>query len=192
MPQQAPLGWYSRGYQPHLNVPGLVQAVTWHLADSLPRETLLRLIAETSNDDRARRQRFEALLDAGHGACWLRRADIGALVEQALLAGDGERYRLIAWVVMPNHVHALIETRTGAPLGAVVRQWKGATAHAANALLGRRGAFWEREYFDRYIRDDGHLAAVVRYIHNNPVKAGLVARGEDWPFGSARRLVGGN
>jgi putative transposase len=47
--------------------------------------------------------------------------------------------------------------------------------------------FWERDYFDRYIRDDGHLAAVVRYVERNPVKAGLVARAEDWPFGSARR-----
>jgi putative DNA methylase len=182
-----PTGWYSRGYHPHLNTPGLVQSVTTHLGDSMPRATLLRLMAETEHDDVARRRRLDDLLDAGHGACWLRRADIGALVENALLAGDGEHYRLLAWVVMPNHLHVVIETLSGIALADVVRSWKGPTARAANLLLGRSGVFWERDYYDRYIRDDGHLAAVVRYVERNPVKAGLVARAEDWPFGSARR-----
>ncbi|WP_058554458.1 transposase [Thiohalocapsa sp. ML1] len=187
MPTTSPTGWYSRGYHPHLNTPGLVQSVTTHLGDSMPRATLLRLMAETEHDDVARRRRLEDLLDAGHGACWLRRADIGALVEDALLAGDGEHYRLLAWVVMPNHLHVVIETLPAVALADVVRSWKGPTARAANLLIGRSGAFWERDYYDRYIRDDGHLAAVVRYVERNPVKAGLVARAEDWPFGSARR-----
>jgi len=182
----SPLGWYSRGYQPHLNAPGLVQSVTTHLADSMPRATLRRLMAETAHDDIARRRNLEELLDAGHGACWLRNPDVGALVEETLLAGDGERYRLLAWVVMPNHIHVLIETRTAIALAEVVKAWKGQTARAANALIGRSGSFWERDYFDRFIRDDAHLAAVVRYIERNPVKAGLAARAEDWPFGSAR------
>jgi len=182
----SPLGWYSRGYQPHLNVPGLVQSITTHLADSMPRATLRRLMAETEHDDVARRRRLEDLLDAGHGACWLRRPDIGALVEETLLAGDGKRYRLLAWVVMPNHMHVLIETLPAIALAEVVKGWKGQTARAANARLGRSGTFWERDYYDRYIRDDAHLAAVVRYIERNPVKAGLVAQGEEWPFGSAR------
>ena len=145
-------------------------------------------MAETEADDAARRRRLEQLLDAGHGACWLRRADIGALVEQALLCGDGARYRLLAWVVMPNHVHVLIETQPGVALASIVQPWKGRSAYAANLLLGRSGAFWQREYFDRFIRDDAHLAAVTRYIHRNPVKAGLVAKPEDWPLGSARLL----
>ncbi|TVQ94998.1 MAG: hypothetical protein EA400_00675 [Chromatiaceae bacterium] len=88
---------------------------------------------------------------------------------------------------MPNHLHVLIETLPGVALAQIVKGWKGQTARAANTRLGRRGVFWARDYFDRYIRDDAHLAAVVRYIERNPVKAGLVARVEDWPFGSARR-----
>ena len=188
MPPEPSKGWHSRGYLPHLDVPGLLQVITFHLADSMPRETLRRLMAETEKRDIERRRRLEELLDAGHGACWLRRPAIGATVEQALLSGDGERYRLLAWVVMPNHVHLVIETFQDAPLASVVKGWKGATAHTANALLGRSGAFWEREYYDRYIRDDAHLAAAVRYIHRNPVKAGLVQRPEDWPFSSARFL----
>jgi REP element-mobilizing transposase RayT len=58
-------------------------------------------------------------------------------------------------------------------------------------LGGRSGGFWARDYFDRYIRDDAHLAAVVRYVETNPVKAGLVERPEDWPWGSAARRHSG-
>ncbi len=182
-----PPGWHSRGYLSHLDVPGLLQSVTFHLGDSIPHEALTRIYAETRADDPVRLQRIERLLDAGHGACWLRRPDIAPLVEAALLHFDGARYRVLAWVVMPNHVHVLIETLEGHPLPDQLQSWKSYTAKAANALLGRTGAFWERDYFDRYIRDDHHLAAVVHYIEQNPVKAGLVERAEDWPWGSAAR-----
>jgi REP element-mobilizing transposase RayT len=70
---------------------------------------------------------------------------------------DGQRYRLLAWVVMPNHVHVLIETMTGHTLAAVLHSWKSYTAKEANRLLGRTGDFWQPEYFDRFIRDDRHF-----------------------------------
>jgi putative transposase len=180
-----PKGWHSRGYLPHLDQPGLVQFVTFHLGDSLPAAALRWICAETPDDDAERYRRIERYLDAGHGACWLRRPEIATLVQNALLHFDGTRYRLLAWVVMPNHVHALIETVSGFPLPGVLQSWKGFTAREANAQLGRTGAFWHRDYYDRYIRDDAHLAAVVRYIEQNPVKARLVERAQDWPFGSA-------
>ena len=189
MPNPNPKGWHSRGYLPHLDCPGLLQSITFRLADSLPHDVLTRIIAETDDGDIQRLRRIERYLDKGHGACWLRRPDIGTLVEDALLHFDAQRYRLLAWVVMPNHVHVLIETFDGYPLASVVQSWKSYTATVANNLLQRRGGFWDREYFDRFVRDDGHLAAVVEYIERNPVKAGLVARQEDWPFGSARRRV---
>ena len=182
-----PKGWYSRGYLPHLDAPGLLQSVTFHLGDSLPHEALVRIYAETRPDDPQRLRRIEALLDAGLGACWLRRPDIAPVVEDALLFFDGARYRLLCWVIMPNHVHLLMETDARHPLAKVVQSWKSFTAKQANALLGRTGVFWDREYFDRYIRDDGHRAAVVHYIEENPVKAGLVERAGEWPWGSARR-----
>ncbi len=182
-----PKGWYSRGYLPHLDTPGLLQGVTFHLGDSLPRHVLGRLRAEAAESLIERQRTMERLLDAGYGACWLGRPEIARLVEDALLHFDGIRYRLLCWTVMPNHVHALIETLPGHPLYRVVQGWKGFTAFAANRLLGRSGAFWARDYFDRYVRDDRHLAAVVRYIDNNPVKARLAESPEGWPFGSARR-----
>lgn len=180
-----PKGWYSRGYLPHLDAPGLLQFVTFHLADSLPKGAVEQIYAGLDPDDPERLHRVEQWLDSGHGACWLRRPPIAHLVEDALLHFDGMRYRLLCWVVMPNHLHLLAETLPGHPLPELVHSWKSYTAKQVNAILGRSGELWAREYFDRYIRDDAHRAAVTAYIENNPVKAGLVARAENWPFGSA-------
>jgi REP element-mobilizing transposase RayT len=107
-------------------------------------------------------------------------------VETSLWHFDAARYRLLAWVVMPNHVHVVIETRAEYPLSDVLQSWKSFTAKKANSLLGRTGSFWQPEYFDRAIRDERHLLAAIAYIHGNPVKAGLVRRAEDWPYSSAR------
>lgn len=88
---------------------------------------------------------------------------------------------------MPNHVHVLIGTIEGYPMPNVVYAWKSFTAKEANRLLDRVGCFWQPEYFDRAIRDEHHLVAAIRYIHDNPAKAGLADRGEDWPYSSASR-----
>lgn len=185
--------WHSRGYLPHLDQAGLTQAITFRLHDALPqgkmKEWALELgLSSRLPEERERelRRRIEKYLDAGHGACWLKESRIGRLVEEELLLCDGERYRLLAWCVMPNHVHALIEPNAGWDLERILQAWKGRTAITANKLLGRTGAFWQREYFDRFVRDDAHLENVLRYIDENPVKAGLVKTAASWPLGSAR------
>jgi REP element-mobilizing transposase RayT len=66
-----------------------------------------------------------------------------------------------------------------------MKDMKSFTSHEANKILGRRGQFWMEEYFDRYIRDAKHFSNAIAYIENNPVKAGLCARPEEWPFSSA-------
>ena len=177
--------WHSRGYLPHFDVAGLVQSINFRLFDSLPR-TVVHQLLEVA-DSRARHDKAEALLAAGHGACWLAEHDNARLVERALLHFDGLRYRLLAWCVMPNHVHVLIETLPGHPLDGVVRSWKAFTARAINRRLGRRGHVWHPDYYDRYIRDDDHLHAAIRYIEENPVAAGLVSSAERWLYSSAFR-----
>jgi putative DNA methylase len=167
-----------------------VQSITFRLADALPRHVVEALASDPEAlTDIERSAKVEAYLNAGHGACHLREAPIGELVEQALLRFEGERYRLIAWVVMPNHVHALMETFEGYPLPGILHTWKSFTASAANALLGRKGAFWFPDYFDRFIRDGRHLSITIAYIHDNPVRAGLVIDPAAWPFSSARLRV---
>ena len=127
------------------------------------------------------RKRTEQYADSGHGACYLRDERIARLVQDALKYFDGERYRLLAWCVMPNHVHVLIEV-TEHSLSDIVHSWKSFTAHRANKLLARTGRFWMPDYFDRFMRDDRHFAATVDYIRQNPVKAGLVDAPEKWPW----------
>ncbi len=185
-------GWYSRGYLPHFDSPGIRQMITYRLNDSMPAsrrhewEPLLAM-----EDEREKRIKIESYLDAGYGECHLRRPDIAGLVQENLLHFDGNRYFLLAWVVMPNHVHVLIETLQ-TPLAEILHGWKSFTAKAANRLLQREGEFWQPEYFDRFIRDENHFGKAVRYIEKNPVKAGLVKSPEEWLFGSAYyRSAGG-
>ncbi|SMC18331.1 hypothetical protein SAMN02746041_00502, partial [Desulfacinum hydrothermale DSM 13146] len=107
-------GWYSRGYLPHLDAPALLQSITFRLADSLPQERLRQLEQELATKpenerEKWKRQRIEAWLDAGMGCCALRHPRLAALMQNTLWYFDGSRYRLLAWCVMPNHVHVLIE-----------------------------------------------------------------------------------
>ena len=88
---------------------------------------------------------------------------------------------------MPNHVHALLTPLPGFELSGILHSWKSFTAKAINRLLDRQGAVWQRESFDRYIRDAHHFGVAVDYIEQNPVAAGLCASEDDWPFSSARR-----
>ena len=188
--------WHSRGHLPHLDQPDIIQSITFRLADSVPSDVIAAWKSElalkgreATSDPRCAelRERIERYAGQGHGACWLREERIAGQVEDALLHFDGVRYRLLSWVIMPNHVHALIETTPSFPLEAVVHSWKSFTAKQVNKVLGRSGHVWEEDYFDRYIRDENHLSTVVDYIEQNPVKAGLVDTASDWRWSSASR-----
>jgi REP element-mobilizing transposase RayT len=174
------LGWHERGYLPHFDAPYVTQFVTFMLHDAFPvtrRREWEGILNEP--DESQRRRKLEAWLDRGHGACWLRRADLASLVEEKLRESDGKSYRLLPWAVMPNHVHLVVDV-WATPLSDLLHLWKGGSARAANLALARRGRFWEREYFDTLIRDGDHLKRAIRYTENNPVKAALVAERRAW------------
>ncbi len=177
-------GWYVPRALPHFDSPDVAQAITFRLADALPRDVLNARKDETFA---AHRRRVAAALDAGRGGCLLRDPALAEIVVAALLHGVGIEYELFAWAIMPNHVHALIAPMAGNRLGDIVQAWKSWTAKAINRRRGAAGRVWQREYFDRFIRDDQHFAATVAYIEENPVKAGLAAAPADWRFGSAWR-----
>ncbi len=180
------IGWHQRGYLPHRDAPGLTQFITFRLHDSLPLsrrgewEALLRI-----EDNRQRQIRLEDYLDRGHGACWLHRPELAGLAEDVLRESDRQVCELLAWAIMPNHVHVLVRIRD-TPMAVLIKGWKGRIAREANKLLRRQGPFWEREYWDTYMRDAEQLARARRYIEQNPVKAGLVREPKDWPWSSAR------
>lgn len=179
-------GWRSRGYLPHFDAPGVQQFLTYRLTDALPasrRHEWAALLA--LEDEHEKRLKIEAYLDRGHGECHLRNPAIAALVQENLLHFDGQPYRVLAWCIMPNHVHTVVEIWQ-TPLAELLHSWKSYTSKAASNVLGRTGHFWQDEYFDRYIRDEGHLRKAVRYVENNPVKAHLARVPAEWPWSSAR------
>ena len=202
-------GVHSRGYLPHVKREGAEYFVTFRLADSLPRETLLRYEGEragrwqallearrlnrTTADteeiiNRDFRRKVERCLDQGAGACHLRRPEIADLVAGALKFFHGQRYLLREWVVMPNHVHVMVWPMPNHLLGGVVKSWKQFTSLRAKRMLGlatRR--FWQPEPYDHWIRDDEERARIARYIRDNPAKACLCAQAEDWRWSSAWR-----
>ena len=182
-------GWHSRGYLPHFDGGELAQFITFRLFDSLPKALLIQWkedlrLEKCAEAESIMRRRVEAYLDQGHGSCYLKNVEVAPMVQNALLFHDRVKYRLSAWVVMPNHVHLLC-TPLGHSLAQIMHSLKSFTSSEANKMLNRAGRFWQKEYFDRYIRDARHSAKVVAYIENNPVKANLCKRASDWPFSSA-------
>jgi len=187
-------GWHHRGYLPHFDGSQTIQSITFRLADSLPQERLTVLETELatltdSERDCERRVRIAAWLDAGMGCCCLRHPRLAEVMAESLHRFDGQRYRLLAWCIMPNHVHVLIEPT--APLATIVGSWKSFTgrwalAHNQELDLGIQGkTLWIREYWDRYIRDPRHFLNTRHYIEHNPVTAGLCATPQDWRWSSA-------
>ena len=97
-------------------------------------------------------------------------------------------YVLAAYVVMSNHEHVLLLPRISP--SKLLQSLKGATAREANRSLGRTGeTFWQAESYDHWVRDDKERERIVAYIENNPVKAGLVTRAEDYAWSSAGERI---
>ena len=128
---------------------------------------------------------------------------MAALVRQSLYFLHGEHYHLLAYCIMPNHVHALFQPLDEAigtvadlqhaeeqcdrlsPLAKIMHSLKSYTAHRINELLGRSGRFWQDESYDHWVRDEDELRRIIDYIAANPVKAGLVQWPHEWYFCSA-------
>jgi REP element-mobilizing transposase RayT len=108
----------------------------------------------------------------------LQNSTIAEEVANALRYFDGNRYQLFAWCVMPNHVHVVARLFPGNTLATVLHSWKSFSAKHANRILGMPGVFWQREYYDHLIRNEGELERSIRYVSENPVKAQL----KDWKW----------
>jgi REP element-mobilizing transposase RayT len=184
--------WYSRGYFPHFDGEGVTQHVCLGLFDALPQHVLLlwreelKHVPEKEGQVEWRRW-IQDFLDSGYRSCLLRDDRLAEIVQNALLHFDGERYALHGWCVMPNHVHVLFTPEMGFKMSGIAHSWKSFTANQCNRLLGREGSFWQKEPFDRYIRNERHYQNALVYIEDNPVKAGLCKTAEDWLWSSARR-----
>ncbi|MDE2926802.1 MAG: transposase [Acidobacteriota bacterium] len=163
--------------------------MTWRLGDSLPqiklaqwreeREFWLKRNPRPWDSETAKRYRkrfsgrIDNCLDQGSGSCILRDPALSRIVADALRFFDGQRYELAAFVVMPNHVHVLFRPLGSHRLGNILRSWKLFTARQINRTTGRSGKLWEKDYWDRLIRDEMHFMKCLEYIRENPEKAEL-------------------
>ncbi|MCI0535492.1 MAG: transposase [Verrucomicrobiales bacterium] len=198
-------GFHSRGRLPHLKREGASYFVTFRLAGTLPGEVLQRfkqereaIVAQVLAAKRPltwREQeelfrwyssRVDKYLDAGHGECFLREEAIANLVAKAVGFFERQRYDVLAWVVMPNHVHIVLRPYPNWSLSRILGVCKGYTAREANLILNRSGKpFWQTESFDHLIRDHEDRHRCCEYTIMNPVTAGLCDRPEHWRWSSA-------
>ncbi|HKV47687.1 MAG TPA: transposase [Candidatus Acidoferrales bacterium] len=123
-------------------------------------------------------KKAERCLDEGRGTCYMRDRRIAQIVENAITSFEGNRYRLFAWCVMPNHVHAVFSPLGQHRLKDILHTWKSFSAHEAKRILGGTGAFWQREYFDHLIRNQSSFQKIISYVKENPSKARL----DNWPW----------
>lgn len=178
-------------------------------------ELAIKYIKETNQigiKEKIRKQRdlffkeYDHQLDAcQYGKCYLKDSEIADIVQKKLHELDGDKYDLITYSIMPNHVHVLIDTMIQlvdeqglimneipegyTQLKDIMKLIKGNTAYKSNKALGRQGKFWQKDSFDRYIRDEKELEATINYILQNPVKAGLVEHWWDYPYNYLKDLA---
>jgi len=165
--------------------------LTWRLAGTLPQAPPAFLVQD-SDAGKAFLAHDRQLDRTRSGPCWLKDPKIAASFVEALLHGENVRrsYELLAWVVMPNHVHVVLKPHEKLP--EIMRWVKAAIAVRANRIAGRTGQpFWQREYFDRWIRTSKELASVIACVERNPANAGLVTCAGAWPLSSASKPTGG-
>lgn len=180
-------------YLPHLTRRGATYSVTFRLADSLPKYVLEELKEERARllqrtklgtlplTERSKYRleylfsdKIENYLSTASGKCWLRNSSIARLITDNLKHFDGKRYHLIAWCIMPNYVHVMLEPLSNYELPIIIHTCKSYTAKAANKILGRKGRFWHAEYYDHLVRDDADYWNNIDYVLRNPVEAKLL------------------
>ncbi len=166
---------------PHYDVNQATYFVTACLAGSVPA---------TSRLGRGERGSFEASedwLDTNSTVRLLADRRLARVVCDEIRRECGARYELHAYVVMASHIHLVFTPLNVWTRPAIMNFIKGRTARRCNALLGRGGAFWQSESYDRVVRDPKEFEQFVNYVEFNPVKAGLCLRPEDWEFSSAKK-----
>lgn len=177
------------GNLPHWERGSVWYFVTFRLADALPKAVAqdlrqrrehwkqthdLRNLSpeQIAEYHRLFSQRYEDLLNAGHGSCVLRDPAIAEIVYDALSYFEGERYVLDERIVMPNHVHLLVNPLEGERLIKIVHSWKSYTANAINMRLSRVGQLWQHESYDHIVRNESAMNAIRSYIRENPKVGG--------------------
>ncbi len=206
---------YYRRNLPHFHPKNGVFFITFRLANSLPahvvrqlrqeRDSKLKTVDNNHSSQLHQREKyriekrhfgqFDELLDrALSGPRWLGIGEIAEIVTAKLHDMDGVAYKLIAYCIMSNHVHLLVDmagydqsanagvagSKKQYPVADFLSRLKGSTARMCNLVLQREGSFWHKESYDHCVRDSDELVRIIQYIQDNPVKAGLAKDWQEW------------
>lgn len=204
---------------PHIQPVNATYFVTYRLANSIPKSMLIELQIEKEDFERqlkrvkspVEREKLkyefhkiyfkkcdDTLDKIRSGPVWLKDPEIALLVSNSIKHFDVTVYDLLAYTIMPNHVHQVFQLgedhikeikkskdrykNKSYPVTEILESIKKYTARRANKILDRRGRFWERESYDHVVRNNKSLVRIVKYVLNNPVKAGLVELPEQWSW----------
>lgn len=159
----------SKRFLPHINAIGYYQFVTFRTYDSLD-DFVFRVRQKEKINEKQKEYLIDRYLDGSKAGTYLN-GEVLIHLKEYLLRKDKTLYDLIAFSIMPNHVHMIF--RQNEDLSTIMRQIKGATAYSINKILNKKGAFWEENYYDKVIRDEKHFEIVYEYVKNNALKAGL-------------------
>jgi putative transposase len=162
---------------PHFTPNDAPYFVTFNLDGALPPDVRMRLL---SGENKFRD--FDAYLDrVASGPNWLSEPKLADIVFDRLMKLEKQVLTLYAFTVMSNHVHLMISLHDGQALEEIMRSIKGPSARYCNLALGRRGAFWQHESYDRVLRWNEHRVT-AKYIVINPVKAGIVRHWREYKW----------
>ncbi len=206
---------YYRRNLPHIHPANAVFFITFRLYGSLPLCIIEKLIEEFNSDRELQNRRlsdpsikkipddfykryfetFDTFLDTHKDDNrWLADQRVAKIVMDSIHYRDGKEYDLIAFTIMPNHVHMIVDLSDSlgvtndqcaeniTRLSVILHSLKRYSAFNCNKILNRTGAFWQSESYDRVVRNERELEYTINYILHNPVKAGLVREWKDWKF----------
>lgn len=172
------------GNLPHWHQEQKIQYITFRLADSLPQSKIRELKQQISQFEKDHprpwtpeiKQKYWAtvgrreqqMLDNGYGSCLLASESVRAVVAATLHHHDGTSYRLIAYVIMPNHVHMLLCPAPDVSISTILHSIKRYSARQINLHAATSGPVWQRESFDRIVRSEEQLKHCISYIRSNP------------------------
>ncbi len=162
---------------PHIDLTGHYQFVTFRTHESI--DDYIRKLHHSDIKTSQKEYLIDRYLDRSANGAYLQ-SEVLRYLYDFFLECDRELYDLVAFCIMPNHVHLLF--RQTLPLAKTMQRLKGASAIEINRRLNRKGKFWASDYFDKAIRDEKHFGIVYEYIKNNPMKAGIVG-GQERFFG---------
>ncbi len=133
-------------------------------------------------------------LDSYTEKLYLSIPEIAEIVKNAILYYENTLYETLAYCIMPNHVHWVLDTSIQQKnseenyknLSSFMKSIKGYSANICNKILNKKGYFWQKESYDRVIRNEKEEQNIINYVYNNPVKANLVTNPEDWRYNYIR------